>query len=111
LSLETGIAIIGIVVTVGIPIIGYVVANLRGYIKGVSDSSKERFEHARQEIIAAEVRFVAGIAAAEARCVAQVKDTEARAERSDERILAHVNSQFSEVNSQLREIRSLLSDK
>jgi hypothetical protein len=48
------------------------------------------------------------IAASEARCMAQVKDTEARAEKGDEKILAHVNSQYAEINANLRDIRESL---
>ena len=97
---DTALEILGLLVTIAIPIFGYVIATTRGYIKGVSDSSKERFELASKEI-----------AASESRLMAQIRDNESRAEKGDERVLAHVNSQFTEINAQLRDIREMLLRK
>jgi uncharacterized protein HemX len=96
-TLGVWLALLTFVAAISAPIIGYVITTTRGYIKGVSDAAKERNETIAKEI-----------AAAESRCMAQIRDTECRAEKGDERILAHVNSQYAEINAQLRDIRDSL---
>jgi CHASE3 domain sensor protein len=99
LNSEIAISILAIVVTVAISIGGYVLKGINKTIEATMTSARDMHESAKQ-----------ATRDAEARCMAQIKDTEARAEKGDERVLAHVNSQFSEVNQQLREIRALLTD-
>jgi Na+-translocating ferredoxin:NAD+ oxidoreductase RnfG subunit len=96
-TLGIWLAVLSLFAAIATPILGFVIRTTREYITGVSESAKERHSDAMREI-----------AASEARCMAQVKDTEARAEKGDEKILAHVNSQYAEINANLRDIRESL---
>jgi uncharacterized protein HemX len=99
LNPEIAIGILGVVVVVAIAICGYVFGGINRNVQANATAARDMHESAKH-----------ATRDAEARCMAQIKDTEQRAEKGDERILSHVNSQFSEVNGQLREIRALLQE-
>jgi CHASE3 domain sensor protein len=99
LNTEIVIGILGIVITLCIAVGSYVFSGIHKSIEANATAARDMHESAKN-----------ATRDAEARCMSQIKDTEARAEKGDERILSHVNSQFSEVNGQLREIRALLQE-
>jgi hypothetical protein len=99
LNPEIATSVIGVVVIVAIAICGYVFGGINRTMQANAAAARDMHESAKT-----------ATRDAESRCMAQIKDTEARAEKGDERILSHVNSQFSEVNGQLREIRALLQE-
>jgi predicted PurR-regulated permease PerM len=86
--------IIGIVVTVAIPLGGYFITTLRNSIDSTEKLAKERTDNAAQ-----------AVRDSESRLLERIREAERRAEQGDERVLQHVNSQFAEVNAQLRELR------
>jgi uncharacterized protein HemX len=99
LNPEIAIGILSVIVVIAIAICGYVFGGINRNIQANAAAARDMHESAKT-----------ATRDAESRCMQQIKDTEARAEKGDERILSHVNSQFSEVNGQLREIRALLQE-
>jgi uncharacterized protein HemX len=98
---ETAVlSLIAIVISIAIPLGGYFLATIHGQIKSNAAAALSMHDSSKQ-----------ATRDAEARCMTQIKDTEQRAERGDERVMQHVNSQFSEINQQLREIRQMLTER
>lgn len=92
-------------VTISLAAIGYVLRGLHKDIGSVDKSAKERHEVHSQALRDIEARSTAYIHDVEARNVKRVEDAEIRAEKGDERVLREVNSQYSELRKDVRDMR------
>lgn len=93
------LAIIGLVVAIGGPIIGYFITSLHRSMASSEKVGKERHDTAMQ-----------AVRDTEGRCMAEIGRAEDRSEKGDARILEHVGSQYQEVNRNLREMRDDIKD-
>jgi hypothetical protein len=84
--------------------IGFYVRNSRQQVRDVEVRSYRRHEDAKGLVEAAEARAFQATKDAETRAIQAIKDTEARCERADARLLERVDSQYSELRKDLRDI-------
>lgn len=104
LRVQTVIEIAGFLVPILLGAIGFYVRAQRLHVAEVERRSYKRHEDAKELIREAERRSVDASKDAESRTIAAVKDAELRCEKSDARILEAVNSQYSELRKDIRDI-------
>jgi len=97
---QLAVAVFAVLVTLCIAFFSYVVGQINRSVKASQDIARDMHISAKHYT-----------AEAEARMMAQIKETEARAERGDDRVIGIFNGHIGEVNRQLGEIRRMLSGK